>query len=209
MTSKDVIETKGEFDVIELPYINEKIFKVAKAITQHLSDVLKTNAGIFDETVEIRFLRNLRQKAEDIEKNNKNVKALIQMQESTNQICYDSKGNSDLYWVFIFAKRLSKLTDDKIDLLEKMNKIREQNAQEIEQVRQTFIDKSSLRLTTIKDKMSQSINFDDVKSVLLSPYRRETKIDSRFADLEIKDSNRLVRRLNNSGSVSKLPVYMS
>ena len=52
----------------DLPYVNEKIFKVSKAITQHLSDVLKTNQGIFDETVEIRFLRNLRQKADDMEK---------------------------------------------------------------------------------------------------------------------------------------------
>lgn len=86
MTNKDLIESKAEFDVVELPYVNEKIFKVSKAITQHLSDVLKTNAGIFDETVEIRFLRNLRQKAEDIEKNNRNIKALNQMVDSTNQI---------------------------------------------------------------------------------------------------------------------------
>ena len=43
-----------------------------------------------------------------------------------------------------------------------------------------------MRLTTIKDKMSQSINFDDVKSVLMAPYTRETKADSRFVDLKFR-----------------------
>jgi hypothetical protein len=204
LTSKDVIETKGEFDVVELPYINEKIFKVSKAITQYLSDVLKTNAGLFDETVEVRFLKNLRQKAEDIEKNNRNVKALSQMVDSTNQISYDSKGNSDLYWVFIFAKRLSKLGDEKADNLEKINRMKANNLEEVDNVRQTFVDKSSLRLTTIKDKMSQSINFDDVKSMMMSPYRADARVDSRFTDLKIKRNNQPYKTLKNSGSVSRL-----
>ena len=86
LTSKDLIENKCEIDVVELPYINEKLFKVSKAIIQHLSDVLKTNAGIFDETVEIRFLRNMRQKTEDIQKNDKNITSLYQMLDSLNQI---------------------------------------------------------------------------------------------------------------------------
>lgn len=66
--SKELLDGDEENSANNLPYVNEKIFKVSKAITQHLSEILKTNAGIFDETVEIRFLRNLRQKTEDIEK---------------------------------------------------------------------------------------------------------------------------------------------
>lgn len=186
--------------------MNEKIFKVSKAITQHLSDVLKTNEGIFDETVEIRFLRNLRQKAEDIEHNNKNMKSLNQLLDAVNHICYDSKDNSELYWVFIFSKRLSKLSDEKIALLERIERYRRENKEQVENVRQTFVDKTSLRLTTIKDKMSQSINFDDVRSILVSPYARETKVDSRFADLDIKQNQKTIKRINNSGSFSRLPV---
>jgi hypothetical protein len=206
LTNKDLIESKAEFDVVELPYINEKIFKVSKAITQHLSEVLKTNAGIFDETVEIRFLRNLRQKAEDIEKNNRNIKALNQMVDSTNQICYDSKGNSELYWVFIFSKRLSKLADEKTELLDKMNRMKQNNQDDMENVRQTFIDKTSLRLTSIKDKMSNSINFDDVKEVLGSPYRKETRVDSRFTDLHFKRNNQTVKVIKNSASRGNLDL---
>ena len=189
-TSKELIEEKGEFQVNDLPYVNEKIFKVSKAITQHLSDVLKTNAGIFDETVEIRFLRILRQKSEDIEKNNRNIKAITQMNDAITQVLDDSRGNSDLYWVFVFSKRLSKLTDDKMDLIEKINKEKELQEECQNKVRETFIDKTSLRLTTIKDKMSQSINFDDVKSVLMAPYTKESKNDSRFVDLRIKGKNK-------------------
>lgn len=190
-TSKELIEEKGEYQINDLPYVNEKIFKVSKAITQHLSDVLKTNAGIFDETVEIRFLRILRQKAEDIEKNNRNIKAISQMNDAISQVLEDSKGNSDLYWVFIFSKRLWKLTEDKIDLIDKMQKEKELQEECQNKIRETFVDKSSLRLTTIKDKMSQSINFDDVKSVLMAPYTRDTKVDSRFVDLKFRGKSKV------------------
>ena len=203
-----MIHDKANVNPTELPYANEKIFKVSKAITQHLSDVLKTNEGIFDETVEIRFLRNLRQKAEDIEKNNKNIKAHYQMLDAVNQICYDSKGNHELYWVFLFAKRLASLSDDKIRVLERIDQTQKETEQNIQNVRQTFADKTSLRLTTIKDKSSQSIIFDDVKSILMAPYRHggDTKSDSRFADLTIKDKQRTIKRINSSGSFSRLPV---
>lgn len=204
MTNKEHVEDKGELDLVELPYINEKIFKVAKAITQHLSDVLKTNAGIFDETVEVRFLRTLRQKAEDSEKNNKNMNALNQMLDSINQICYDSKGNAELYWLFIFSKRLSKLVDQKIEILEKINEHKIVK-EEIANVT-TIVDKGSLRLTNVKDKMSHSINFDDVKSVLVSPYKRDTRVDSRFQDLIVKERNGTIRRIPNSGSMTRLHV---
>ncbi|CAI2369285.1 unnamed protein product [Moneuplotes crassus] len=205
-TSETVDEDGNEIE--DLPHVNEKIFKVSKAITQHLSDVMKTNAGIFDETVEIRFLRTLRQKAEDIEKNNKNLIAQGQMQDSINQITYDSKNNRDLHWVFVFSKRLGKLTGDKLEIMERIDQENKIKKQEIQQIRSTFIDKGSLRLTTIKDKASQSINYDEVKSVMMSPYRAkgETVVDSRFADLNIKKKNRTVKRINNSGSFSKLPI---
>jgi len=198
LSSKEVIEAKAEVEVTELPYTNEMIFKVAKAITQYLAEVMKTNAGIFDETVEIRFLRNIRQKAEDIEKNNRNIKALEIMLDTINQITYDSKGNSELYWVFVFSKRLQKLTDDKIGILEKIKRSEAENKTENVQdaIRQSFINNSNLRLTTIKEKMSQSINFDDVKTVLMSPYRRETKIDTRLKELKIKDGDRNKKIIN-------------
>jgi hypothetical protein len=208
LTNRDVISDKANLMATELPYANEKIFKVSKAITQHLSDVLKTNEGIFDETVEIRFLRNLRQKAEDIEKNNKNIKAHFQMLDSINQICYDAKGNHELYWVFIFAKRLASLEDDKLRVLENIDRTHQDTQQNIQNVRQTFADKSALRLTTVRDKNSTSINFDDIKSVLLAPYRQggDTRVDTRFVDLDVKNKNKIVKRINNAGSFSKLPV---
>lgn len=187
LSNKEVIEAHSGIEITGLPYINEKIFKVAKAITQHLAVIMKTNAGIFDETVEIRFLRNLRQKAEDVEKNNRNLKGLEIMLDSINQITYDSKGNSDIYWVFLFSKRLQGLTDNKLEILYKMKESENENKKENvqESIRQSFINNSNLRLTTIKDKMSQSINFDDVKSALVSPYRRGSKGDTRMRDLKI------------------------
>lgn len=202
-----MIEDKTEYQIVELPYVNEKCFKVSKAITQYLSEVLKSNAGLFDETVEIRFLRNLRQKAENVEKNDKNTKALNQMLESINQICYDSRNNPELYWVFLFSKRLSKLTDNKIEILENVEKVEQSKNDNLEEIRQTFADKSALRLTSVKDKTNQSINFDEVKSLLMSPYRRkETRVDSRFADLDIKEKNRSIRKIENSSSFSRLPM---
>ncbi len=205
--SKDSVDEDGN-EIDDLPLVNEKIFKVSKAITQHLSDVMKTNAGIFDETVEIRFLRNLRQKADDIEKNNKNLIAQNQMLDSINQITNDSRSNSELYWVFIFSKRLSQLTGDKIEIMDRLEEERKMHREEIDQIRNTFADKGSLRLTTIKDTISQSINYEDVKSVMMSPYRAggETQVDSRFVDLNIKKNNKTIRRINNSGSFSKLPM---
>lgn len=205
--SSDAVDEDGN-DIDDLPLVNEKIFKVSKATTQHLSDVMKTNSGIFDETVEIRFLRNLRQKADDIEKNNKNLIAQRQMLDSTKQITNDSKSNSELYHVFIFAKRLAMLTDEKIGIMENIEQEKKMQQEEIEQVRSTFVNNGSLRLTTIKDKISQSINYEDVKSVMMSPYRAggETQVDSRFVDLNIMKKNKTVKRINNSGSFSKLPI---
>jgi len=130
------------------------------------------------------------------------------MLESINQICNDSKGNNELYWVFIFSKRIAKLTDDKLDVMEKIETHKKNNQEQLNNIRQTFADKGSLRLTTIKDKTSQSIIYDDIKSVLMSPYRDrgEPRVDSRFVDLNIMKKNQPVRRINNSGSFSKLPV---
>ena len=140
--------------------------------------------------------------------NNNNIIAHNQILDSINQLTYDSKGNSDLYWVFIFAKRLSKLEDDKINIIENIEKNKKISEDHMNSIRQTFADKSSLRLTTIKDKTSQSINYNDVKSVLVSPYRAggEAMVDSRFVDLNIRNNNTTVKRINNSGSFSKLPI---
>ena len=189
LTSKEVIEAKTDIELDELPYVNEKIFKVSKGITQHLADLLKTNAGLFDETVEIRFLRNLRQKAEDSEKNNKNIRGLELMLDSVNQITNDSKGNEELHWVFVFSKRLQGLIDNKLDVLHKKKQTEAQTKTESvqENIRNSFINNSNLRLTNSKDKLSQSINFDDVKSALTSPYRnRGTQNDPRLKDLKIR-----------------------
>ena len=205
LSSKDVIEAKTEVEIQELPYVNEKIFKVSKAITQRLSGVLKTNSGIFDETAEIRLLRNLRQKAEDTEKNNRNIKGLEIMLESMNQITNDSKGNDDLYWVFVFSKRLQRLTDDKLDILHKIKESEAQTKSDNVQdsIRNSFIKDTSLRLTNTKHKLNQSINFDDVKSVLLSPYRnRETASDSRLKNLKIKN-HKGTKLLNDSTLYNK------
>lgn len=192
LSSKDIIEAKTEVEVQELPYVNEKIFKVAKAITQYLADVMKTNAGIFDETVEIRFLRNLRQKAEDVEKNNKNIKGLELMLETINTITVDSRGNEDLHWVFVFSKRLQRLTDEKLDILHKIKKTEAETKTDNvkETIRNSFIRNSNLRLSNTREKLSQSINFDDVKTALLSPYRkRDTQNDPRLKDIRVKDKH--------------------
>mmetsp|Transcript_28660 Transcript_28660/g.25368 ORF Transcript_28660/g.25368 Transcript_28660/m.25368 type:complete len:124 (+) Transcript_28660:881-1252(+) len=76
-------------------------------------------------------------------------------------------------------------------------------------IRQTFADKSSLRLTSVKDKTSQSINYGEVKSILVSPFRAggEARVDSRFVDLNIRNKNSTMSRIKNSSSFSKLPVY--
>lgn len=101
---------------------------------------------------------------------------------------------------------MSKLADEKTDLLDKMNKAKQSNQDDMENVRQTFIDKTSLRLTSIKDKMSNSINFEDVKEVLGSPYRKETRVDSRFTDLHIKRNNQTVKVIKNSASRGNLDL---
>mmetsp|Transcript_28661 Transcript_28661/g.25371 ORF Transcript_28661/g.25371 Transcript_28661/m.25371 type:complete len:146 (+) Transcript_28661:814-1251(+) len=144
-----------------------------------------------------------------MEKNNKNLTAHNQIQDSVNQICYDSKGNSDLYWVFIFAKRLSKLENDKMDVLDGVQKTQKVQEDHMNSIRQTFADKSSLRLTSVKDKTSQSINYGEVKSILVSPFRAggEARVDSRFVDLNIRNKNSTMSRIKNSSSFSKLPVY--
>ena len=100
------------------------------------------------------------------------------------------------------------MTDNKIEILENVEKVEQSKNDNLEEIRQTFADKSALRLTNVKDKTNQSINFTEVKSLLMSPYsgRRETRVDSRFADLDIKEKNRTVRRINNSGSFSRLPI---
>lgn len=48
----------------EIPYIDEKIFKVSKAITKHLANELKTVEGLFLETTAIENLKDLRTKAD-------------------------------------------------------------------------------------------------------------------------------------------------
>lgn len=90
----------------------------------------------------------------------------------------------------MFAKRLGRLTDEKIDQIEKAQEVKAQKKRQEEDIRQTFLDKTSLRLTTIKDKMSQSINYEDVRNVLTSPYGRD-KHDSRFVDLKIKGKSKI------------------
>jgi len=92
--------------------------------------------------------------------------------------------------------------------MEKIETHKKNNQEQLNNIRQTFADKGSLRLTTIKDKTSQSIIYGDIKSVLMSPYRDrgEPRVDSRFVDLNIMKKNQPVKRINNSGSFSKLPV---
>jgi len=44
----DLIKSKGA-NVDEIPYLDEQIFKVSKAITKHLANELKTKEGLFNE----------------------------------------------------------------------------------------------------------------------------------------------------------------
>ena len=58
LPSIEALERNGEI-VDKVPYTEEKIFKVSKAITNHLAEVLKTKEGLFSEINAIENLKTL------------------------------------------------------------------------------------------------------------------------------------------------------
>ena len=56
-----------------LQYAEAKIFKVSKAITKHLANVLKTSEGLFLETTVVDNLWSLRDLCDDMVKNKDNL----------------------------------------------------------------------------------------------------------------------------------------
>lgn len=61
----DTLEAKGQ-EVDRLPYIDEKIFKVSKAVTNHLSELNKKSEALFQNNQAVKHLSTLRDRAEEV-----------------------------------------------------------------------------------------------------------------------------------------------